>query len=185
MQQVKIFSFLIAAATTSFMTFSASAEMQTMSNFNYDYLEARIGAGPLSYGVGMSKSIHPNAHIRAEVDTRFESDFDSTLAVGFHAPINDWADIYGELGLRNVKKDDFYFGESQFGVEINLGARQWISPQIEIDAEVGYLNIKDDDEFFGSVGGRFHATELFSFGAQARFNEFYGEQFMFTTRFIY
>ncbi len=167
------------------MTSQANAFVGTMSNFKYDYLEARIGASPLTYGFGFSRSIHPNAHIRADIDSEFKSDFDSTLALGFHAPLNDWADIYGEIGLKSVEKRGFYNGDVKFGVELNAGVRQWLAPQIEVSGEVGHVTIKDTDEFFGSISGRFHATELFSLGLQMRFNEFYGDQFMFSARFIY
>lgn len=30
-----------------------------MSNFSYDYIEARIGASPVTYGAAVSKSITP------------------------------------------------------------------------------------------------------------------------------
>lgn len=37
---------------------AAHAAQTTMSNFSYDYAEARIGISPLTYGAGFSKSIH-------------------------------------------------------------------------------------------------------------------------------
>ena len=33
-----------------------------MSNFSYDYIEARIGASPVTFGTAINKSVHPNAH---------------------------------------------------------------------------------------------------------------------------
>ena len=59
----------------------------TMSNFSYDYFEARIGASPVTFGAGFSKSIHPNAHVIARIDSEFESDFDSAAGFGFHSQI--------------------------------------------------------------------------------------------------
>ncbi|HCE1919310.1 TPA: hypothetical protein NJ532_005098, partial [Vibrio parahaemolyticus] len=41
----------------------------------------------------------------------------------------------------------------------------------------------NDDDWTGSAYARFHSTELFSLGAEARINDFYGDQIMFTTRF--
>ncbi len=184
MRPIRLTSLIFAFSCLG-MTSQVNAFAGTMSNFKYDYFEARIGVSPLTYGVGVSQSIHPNAHIRAEIDTKFESDFDSTIALGFHAPLNDWADIYGEVGFKSVEKRGFYNGDVKYGVEFNAGVRQWLGPQIEVSGEIGHLTIKDTDEFFGSISGRFHATELFSLGLQARFNEFYGDQFMFSARFIY
>ncbi|EOD77573.1 hypothetical protein RN22_15440 [Grimontia sp. AD028] len=183
MRKTKIAGILLAAATSAGFSAASAANDTTMSNFSYDYFEARVGISPVTYGVGFSTSIHPNAHIRAEVDTEFESDFDTTAAIGFHAPVNNWADVYGELGLRTMKQRGKYNHDTEFGVEVNLGLRQWLTPQLEVGAEIGHLSISDDDDIFGSVNARFHATELFSIGSQLRFNEAYGDQFMFTTRF--
>lgn len=173
----------LVLAATSTGAVANETNMTTMSNFSYDYLEARIGVSPLTYGAGFSMSIHPNAHVRVEADTEFESDWDMSGAIGFHAPINNWADVTGELAVRNVKNE--HLGSSDTGLEVNLGVRQWLGPQLEVGGEVGLFTIDDEDEVFGSVSGRFHATELFSIGAQFRFNEWYGDQVMLTTRFKY
>lgn len=75
----------------------------TMSNFSYDYFEARIGASPVTFGAGVSKSIHPNAHVVARINSEFESDFDSAMGFGFHSPLNNWADLTGEMLMRVVQ----------------------------------------------------------------------------------
>ncbi|TOL07277.1 hypothetical protein CGI09_04880, partial [Vibrio parahaemolyticus] len=69
------------------------------------------------------------------------------------------------------------------GMELNLGVRQWLGPQLEVGGKVGYVSIDNDDDWTGSAYARFHSTELFSLGAEARINDFYGDQIMFTTRF--
>ncbi len=182
MQNTKIITLLVLSISSLFSATSAANDT-SMSNFSYDYFEARVGMSPVTYGLGFSTSIHPNAHIRAEVDTEFESDFDSTAAIGFHAPVNDWADVYGEIGLRGMKVSRLFKNETEFGIEVTLGLRQWLGPQLEIGGEVGHLTINHEDKVFGSVYARFHATELFAIGIQTRFNDAYGDQFMFTTRF--
>lgn len=183
MQKIKIASILLVAFSAGAFSAISTANDPTMSNFSYDYFEARIGVSPVTYGLGFSKSIHPNAHIRGEIDTEFESDFDATAAVGFHAPVNDWADIYGEVGLRTIKQPGRFQGDTKFGIEVNLGVRQWIGPQLEVAAEIGHFTVNSNGEIFGSLYTRFHATELFAIGGQIRFNDAYGDQFMFTTRF--
>ncbi|OLQ94082.1 hypothetical protein BIY21_09545 [Vibrio ponticus] len=151
-----------------------------MSNFSYDYLEARIGASPGTFGAGMSKSIHPNAHAIARIDSEFEGDFDSAAGFGFHAPINNWADLTGEMLFRMVENDAM---GTETGMELNLGIRQWLGPQLEVGGKGGYVSIDDNEEWTASAYARFHATELFSLGGEARFNEFYGDQLMFSARF--
>ncbi|KHT64708.1 hypothetical protein C9J03_11170 [Photobacterium gaetbulicola] len=180
MRKILIASGLVLASVSA-----AQANAQpTMSNFSYDYAEARIGISPLTYGAGFSTSIHPNAHITGSVDTEFDSDWDAALGVGFHAPVNNWADITGEIKARSAKnKGALKSSSGKFGVEVNLGVRQWLGPQLEVGGTIGHLNIDDYEEVIGSVYGRFHATELFSVGVTGRFNELYGDQVMLSTRF--
>lgn len=154
-----------------------------MSNFNYDYVEARIGISPTTYGTAISKSIHPNAHVIARVDSEFDSDFDLATGFGFHAPINNWADFTGEMLFR--LQDKKHQGSADAGMEVNLGVRQWLGPQFEVGGKGGYVSIDDNDDWFGTVYARFHSTELFSLGVEGRFNDAYGDQVMFTTRFNY
>ncbi|MDE1241970.1 hypothetical protein [Vibrio aestuarianus] len=151
-----------------------------MSNFNYDYIEARIGVSPVTFGAAISKSIHPNAHIIGRIDSEFESDFDAAAGFGFHAPINNWADFTGEMLLHIVDSEN---SSTDTGIELNLGVRQWLGPQLEIGGKGGYVSIDDNDDWIASFYARFHSTELFSVGAEARINDAYGEQLMFTTRF--
>ncbi len=153
-----------------------------MSNFSYDYLEARIGASAYIW-CSMSKSVHPNAHLIARIDSEFESDYDSGIGFGFHAPINNWADFTGAMLFRMVRGGDRADTSSDTGMELNLGIRQWLGPQLEVGGGGGYVSIGNDDNWTGSLYARFHSTELFSLGAEARINDFYGDQVMFTTRF--
>ncbi|MBW3696794.1 hypothetical protein EK599_13930 [Vibrio sp. T187] len=155
---------------------------QVMSNFSYDYIEARIGASPVTFGAAMSKSIHPNAHAVARIDSEFEGDFDSAVGLGFHSPINNWADLTGEMLMRIVDGQGSS-SSSDVGMELNLGVRQWLGPQLEVGGKGAYVSIDDNDDWTGSVYARFHSTELFSLGAEARINDTYGDQVMFTTRF--
>ncbi len=162
---------------------SAMAEGQPlMSNFSYDYMEARIGISPVTYGAAISKSIHPNAHFTAHIDTEFDRDLDLGTGVGFHAPVNNWADMFGELKLR-MFNDKYNKSSGDWGMEINLGVRQWLGPQLEVSGKIGHLTIDSEDKTFGMVTGRFHATELFSIGLEGRFNYTYDDQLMVTTRF--
>ncbi|KOO16777.1 hypothetical protein AKJ18_01525 [Vibrio xuii] len=152
-----------------------------MSNFSYDYLEARIGASPVTFGAAMSKSVHPNAHLIGRIDSEFEGDYDAAAGFGFHAPINNWADLTGEMLFRLV--DDGAAKGTDTGMELNLGVRQWLGPQLEVGGKGGYVSIDDNDSWIGSAYVRFHSTELFSLGGELRINDYYGDQFMFTTRF--
>ena len=149
-----------------------------MSNFSYDYFEARIGISPVTFGGAISKTIHPNAHAIARVDSEFESDYDVAAGFGFHAPVNNWADFTGEMLFRIQDQ-----GNTETGIEVNLGVRQWLGPQLEVGGKVGYVSIDKEEDMVGSVHARFHSTELFSVGAEFRINDTYGEQGLLTARF--
>lgn len=190
MRKSLIFTGLLLASSTVFAaddTTSSTTNAATMSNFNYDYVDARIGISPLTFGVGVSKSIHPNAHAILALDTEFESDYDLSGGLGFHAPMTNWADLTGEMLFKLVDDDSGKY-DNDPGVEINMGARQWLGPQFEIAGKVGYYKINNDrdtDDLYGVISGRFHATELFSIGIEGKLNYIYGDQLMITTRFNY
>jgi len=180
MRKTIIAAILLLASGQSFAQVDPNSS-SVMSNFSYDYVEARIGASPLTFGAAISKSVHPNAHFIGRVDSKFEGDYAAATGFGFHAPINNWADFTGELLLRVEDRDN---GRgSNAGSELNLGVRQWLGPQLEVGGKIGYVSLDSNDDWIGSVYGRFHSTELFSIGAEARINDTYDDQLMITTRF--
>lgn len=179
MRKILIVAGLTLASSSAFAATDPNSPA-VMSNFNYDYVEARIGIDPVTFGAAYSTSIHPNAHAVVRVDSEFETDYNFAAGFGFHAPVNNWADLTGEMLLRAV---DTKNTSSDLGMEINLGLRQWIGPQLELGGKIGYLDINDDNDIIGSVYARFHSTELFSIGVEGKINDFYGDQLMLTTRF--
>ncbi|WP_086984421.1 hypothetical protein [Vibrio aphrogenes] len=182
MHKSLILTGLLLASSSAFAASDTSST--SMSNFNYDYVDARIGFSPLTFGAGVSKSIHPNAHAILSLDSEFDDDYDLSAGLGFHAPVNNWADITGSMLFKLV--DDQHKFDNDTGMEVNLGVRQWLGPQFEIGGQVGYYKINnqvDTDEVYGAISGRFHATELFSIGLEGKLNYIYGDQLMVTTRF--
>ncbi len=178
----KSFTAAIAIATlaTSGMVSANLDRSTTMSNFNYDHFDARIGIAPITFGGGLSKSIHPNAHFLATIDSELDEDYNARVGVGFHAPINNWADLTGAMVLRVAALSD---ESTDTGMEINVGIRQWLGPQLEVGGDVGFLTLFDKEDLIGNVYARFHATDLFSIGLEGKINDIYGNQFMLTTRF--
>jgi len=170
----------LALATSSAFAATDPNSPAIMSNFSYDYAEARIGMDPVTFGAAYSKSIHPNAHAIVRLDSKFDSDYNFGGGMGFHAPINNWADLTGEMLMRVV---DGKSNSNDIGLELNLGVRQWLGPQLEVGGRIGYVEIEDDNDVVTTAFARFHSTELFSLGIEGKFNDFYGDQLMFTTRF--
>lgn len=160
----------------------AADGLENMSNFNYNYIDARIGASPHTYGAAFSHSIHPNAHITGRIDSEFDSDYDTAFGLGFHAPVTNWADITGEILLRAM---DEKHASSDAGMELNFGVRQWLGPQFEVGGKVGYVSLDDDNDWIASVHARIHLTEVFSLAAEGRFNDFYDNQAVFSARFAF
>ncbi len=179
MRKTIIATALLIASGQSFAEVNRNSP-SIMSNFSYDYAEARIGASPMTFGAGISKSVHPNAHVVARIDSELDSDYAVAAGFGFHAPVNNWADFTGEMLFR---VQDQKGQNVDTGMELNLGVRQWLGPQLEVGGKAGYVSIEDNDDWLASFYGRFHSTELFSIGVEARFNDFYGDQIIFTTRF--
>ncbi|MCK6261889.1 hypothetical protein KP803_01220 [Vibrio sp. ZSDE26] len=177
MRKTIIATALLLASGQSFAETDPNSP-SVMSNFSYDYFEARIGASPVTFGGAFSKTIHPNAHFLGRIDSEFEGDYDAATGFGFHAPVNNWADFTGEMLFRIQD-----VGSTETGIEVNLGVRQWLGPQLEVGAKAGYVSIDKNEDWIGSAHIRFHSTELFSVGAELRINDTYGEQAMMTARF--
>ncbi|HBV75523.1 MULTISPECIES: hypothetical protein [Vibrio] len=183
MHKSLVFTGLLLASSSVFA--ADNTNPSTMSNFNYDYIDARIGLSPMTFGAGVSKSIHPNAHAILSLDSEFDNDYDLSAGLGFHAPVNNWADITGEMLFKMVDDDSKKYNNDA-GMEVNIGVRQWLGPQFEIAGKLGYYKINNDadtDDVYGTISGRFHATELFSIGLEGKLNYIYGDQLMVTTRF--
>lgn len=178
---------LALISTSSFAAVDPNSP-SVMSNFSYDYIEARIGISPVTYGAGLSRSVHPNAHVIASIDSQLDNDYDIAAGLAFHAPINNWADFTGEMKIRFLNYEGSESGDSDTGMELNLGIRQWLGPQLEVGGKAGFVTIDDDDDWMASAYARFHSTELFSIGANAMFNghdRIDDRQVILTARFKY
>lgn len=162
-----------------------SSSTAMANNFPYSFFEARVGTSPGTYGVQINQQFTENSHIIAKVDTKFEGDWDVNGGIGFNGPINEFADIYGQLLLHNVKdKSSDKIGDEML-TEINIGFRLWLMQQIEVGAQYGQLFNSDVHKDIGSVHFRFHSTEQLAVGAEAKFNGVYGGQMMMTARFTF
>ncbi|MFV0574313.1 MAG: hypothetical protein ACK5NC_02655 [Vibrio sp.] len=184
MRKSLIFTGLLLASVAGSSFAASDTSAANMSNFNYNYVDARIGFSPMTFGAGISKSIHPNAHAILSLDSKFDDDYDMSAGLGFHAPVTNWTDLTGEMLFKMVDGREDY--QDDAGLEVNLGIRQWLGPQFEVGGKAGYYAINDDDdtdEMYGAISGRFHATELFSIGLEGKLNYIYGDQIMATARF--
>lgn len=168
---------LLAAALTSSNAIA--------NNFPYNFFEIRVGTSPGTSGVQVNQQFTENSHIIGKIDTRFEGDWDISGGMGFNGPANEFADIYGQLLLHNVKdKSSDKLGDEML-TEINLGFRVWLMQQMELGAQYGQLFSSNVQKDVGSVHFRFHSTDQLSVGAEAKFGGVYGGQMMMTARFTF
>lgn len=92
------------------------------------------------------------------------------LGGGYHAPINDTADWYGQLTWENYEVETPFLGstitfeDDGFGLE--GGARVMLTSDFELNGHVKYLDVGEDSDTLVGVGGLFHATEQFAVGAE-------------------
>ncbi len=157
MHQILLTTAMLLASSPAL---AVDEQPQVMSNFNYDYFEARIGASPVTFGGAFSKSIHPNAHAIARIDSEFEGDYDSAGGLGFHAPLNNWADLTGEMLARIVQPENS--SSTDIGMEINVGVRQWLGPQLEVGGKGGYVSIDDNDDWTRFCLRSFYTLQSYS-----------------------
>lgn len=155
------------------------------NNFGYNFFEARIGTSPGTFGAQGSAIFTENSHLVAKIDSEFDGDWDIAGGIGFNGPVNQFADIYGQILLHNIKDESSdKIGDSTM-TEVNFGFRTWLLQQIEIGAQYGQLFDSDKSKDIGGVHMRFHSTDQMSVGVDIRFNGVYGGQMIMSARFNY
>ncbi|WP_446640500.1 hypothetical protein [Vibrio sp. PNB22_3_1] len=159
---------------------NAHAEQITsLSNFNYDAMEVHVGLSDKQIGLTLTKSIHPNAHVSADVSTDTDDDYAINAGINFHAPITDWSDAHGAV---LIIYEDIDNRDDTTGWAFEIGYKQWISPQIEANTSFQW-NYLEDSSVGGKLGTLFHATSEFSIGASFGINEVGGDVLSLTTRY--
>ncbi|WP_100753897.1 hypothetical protein [Vibrio salilacus] len=168
----------ILASTLAFLGISGSAQA---NNFNYNYFEVRTAVGPEMAGVEFSTFFTENSHFVVRADTRFDKDYDLAAGIGFNGPVNQFADVYGQFLIHQVKFTEDTGGESESQAEVNIGGRIWITEQVELTGRIG----RNDDSSVVHAGVRFHSTQQLSLSAETRNNGLYGPQITMSVRFQY
>lgn len=151
------------------------------NNFNYNFMEVRTAVNPEMVGVEGSMFLTENSHLVARIDTQFEDDSDIAAGIGFNGPVNQFADVYGQLLLHYVDFPDGSHRDNDTQVEMNIGVRLWLTDQIEATGRLG----RNDDASVVHAGVRFHSTEQLSLSAEMRNNGLYGPQATMSVRFQY
>ncbi|MCL9779847.1 hypothetical protein M9194_00175 [Vibrio sp. S4M6] len=164
----------VVVSSACFIPLAANA-----NNFSYNFFELSTAVSPDSSGIEFSNQITDNAHFIARASTQFDKDHDLAGGIGFNGPLNQFADIYGQLLIHQIKYTQEAGGESEVEGEMNVGLRVWISDQFEATGRIGRLD--DRSVFYGGV--RFHSTDQLSISAENRNNGIYGPQLTMTVRF--
>ncbi|UPQ89923.1 hypothetical protein [Vibrio sinaloensis] len=151
------------------------------NNFNYNYLEVRTAMGPETFGAEFSTQFTENSHFVVRADTQFDKDYDLAGGIGFNGPINQFADVYGQMLIHQVKFNKEAGGESKTLAEVNIGGRVWLAEQVEVTGRLG--RIENSSVFHAGV--RFHSTQQLSLSAETRNNGLYGPQMTMSVRFQY
>ncbi|EJL6399298.1 hypothetical protein NMR73_002262 [Vibrio navarrensis] len=153
------------------------------NNFNYNMFEVRMGSSPGTFGAEFNTYFTENTHIIARFDSEFSGDWDLAGGIGFNGPMGQFADIYGQMLLHNVKSDSSDTIGDEWKTEINIGSRIWLMENIEVHGRVGQLISNDDTASIIGIGARFHSTQQLSIGADIRNNGIYGHQILMSVRF--
>ncbi|EGR2795907.1 hypothetical protein DU976_08415 [Vibrio navarrensis] len=153
------------------------------NNFNYNMFEVRMGSSPGTFGAEFNTYFTENTHIVARFDSEFSGDWDLAGGIGFNGPMGQFADIYGQMLLHNVKTESSDTIGDEWKTEINIGSRVWLMENIEVHGRIGQLISNDDTASIIGIGARFHSTQQLSIGADIRNNGIYGHQILMSVRF--
>ncbi|OOE69139.1 hypothetical protein BZG19_08230 [Salinivibrio kushneri] len=157
------------------------------TNFDYNHIQVNVLANPSGIG-GLGRfAFTEGAHFVAKGNTQFEGDWYTSGGVGFHAPINQFVDVYGELeGAWLKRPGDRVHDTGQFATVAGGGMRAWIAPPFEANLYVGSIIFdQDDTTSLVEIGGRFHSTETLSLGATWRANGLEQNRLIFSVRYLY
>lgn len=175
---------LLVATVMSMVLFCAPSGA---SNFNYTNFEIGFTSNPSSISGKSQFAFGENTHFIINAASQFGGDWVAAVGAGFHAPINEFVDIYGDAKLYSVKLKDeekHNFGDIAYGV--NVGLRTWILPQFEANLLIGQIAFNSDDtRSVVEIGGRFHNTDALSIGGTYNANGLFKGQFYFNVRFEY
>ncbi len=72
-----------------------------VNNFNYNFLEFSTAMFPESGGVEFSTYFTDNSHFIARIDSQFDSDRDIAGGIGFNGQINQFADVWADVGTQH------------------------------------------------------------------------------------
>ncbi len=74
------------------------------NNFNYNMMEFRMGTSPGTFGGEVTTYFTENTHFIGRADSEFSGDWDIAGGIGFNGPAGQFADIYGQMLVHNIKK---------------------------------------------------------------------------------
>lgn len=81
----------------------AAPSLVYANNFNYNAFQVRLGADPGTVGAEFTTFFTENTHFILRGDSRFEGDWDVAGGIGFNGPAGQFADVYGQLLVHNIK----------------------------------------------------------------------------------
>ncbi|EJA3100990.1 hypothetical protein MWT34_000035 [Vibrio vulnificus] len=155
------------------------------NNFNYNLFEVRMGSSPGTIGAELNTYFTENTHFVARFDSEFSGDWDVAGGVGFNGPMGQFADIYGQMLIHNIKSHSSDTIGDEWKTEINIGTRIWLMQNVEIHGRFGQLISNDSTNSIVGIGARFHSTQQLSIGADLRNNGTYGHQILMSVNFMF
>ena len=114
------------------------------NNFNYNMMEFRMGTNPGTFGGEITSQFTENTHFVGRADSEFSGDWDLAGGVGFNGPVGQFADIYGQMLIHNIKRESGDVVGDEWKTEVNIGTRVWFMQNIELHGRVGQLIDNDD-----------------------------------------
>lgn len=157
------------------------------TNFDYNHIQVNVLGNPSGLGGVARFAFTEGAHFVVKGNTQFEGDWYTSGGVGFHAPVNEFVDMYGELEGAWLKRPEYDKRDAgDLATVIGGGMRAWIAPPFEANLYVGSIIFdQDDSTSLVEIGGRFHSTEALSLGATWRANGLEQNRLIFSVRYLY
>ena len=86
-----------------FLGFFFFSPVLMAANFSYSNFEIGVTTNPSSFAGKTRLAFTESAHVLAEIVSQFQGDCLAAFGTGFHAPINTFVDIHGDVRLYGIK----------------------------------------------------------------------------------
>lgn len=175
---MKFVSALLGGLLLAVSPLATLADDMNYSFVELDWINTDVDNGPSGDGFYLDGSVGFADHFFVFADYASQSvdviDIDAlSVGIGGHFGIAENLDLVGRVGYSELDLSAPGFSADADGYLVSAGLRGRVADQFEMEAHIIYRDLGNQggDETAYSLGGRYHFSDMFAFGAEYQFGE--------------